>query len=251
MKKCPSCGKQSEGAFCSHCGTALHDQGACPSCGARLPAGARFCTKCGQAVGAAASKGGGSNLPWYLLGAALVALALLLVLPYLQDNTTPDPSAAAPFAGGAAGGGAPPPLTGTPREQADALFNRIMSARESGDSTGAVFFTPMAIQAYGMAEPLDDDGRYHLALVHTVAGNHDEAVATAEQILEGSPQHLLALAAAAEAEAIRGNLDAARAYARRFLDAYPTERDRQLQEYVDHAAILPEYEREARALVEG
>ncbi|MEX0892386.1 MAG: zinc-ribbon domain-containing protein, partial [Gemmatimonadota bacterium] len=95
MKKCPSCGKQSEGAFCSGCGTALKNQGNCPSCGARLPAGARFCTGCGQAVagaGAGARKGGagarsgggGSNLPWYLLGAAVAALALLLVVPYLR-----------------------------------------------------------------------------------------------------------------------------------------------------------------------
>lgn len=212
---------------------------------------ARFCTKCGASVAGAGRGGGGSNLPWYLLGAAVAVLALLLVLPYLRDNTRPDPSAAAPFTGGAMGGGTPPPLTGSPREQADALFNRIMSARESGDSAGAVFFTPMAIQAYDAVPVMDDDGRYHLALVHTVAGNFDEAVATAEEILAANPNHLLALAAAAEAEALRDNMEAARGYARRFLDAYPAERERQLQEYLDHGAILPEYEREARALVEG
>jgi len=262
MKKCPSCGKQSEGAFCSGCGTALKNQGNCPSCGARLPAGARFCTGCGQAVAGGGARtaragggsgGGGSNLPWYLLGAAVAALALLLVVPYLRENTSPR-APGGTLTGGlpdGLGDGTPPPLTGTPREQADALFNRIMAARESGDSAGAVFFTPMAIQAYDMAAPLDDDGRYHLALVHNVAGNHDEAVAVAEEILEGNPNHLLALAAAAEAEAIRGDMEAARAYASRFLEAYPTERERQLQEYLDHANIIPEYEREARALVEG
>ena len=171
----------------------------------------------------------------------------------LQENTSPRPPGGS-ITGtipGAAGDGTPPPLTGSPREQADALFNRIMQAKESGDSANAVFFTPMAIQAYGMAEPLDHDGIFHLALVHTVAGNFDEAVAAAERVLADSPNHLLALAAAAEAAAVSGDMEAARGYASRFLEAYPEERNRQIQEYLDHGAILPEYEREARALVEG
>ncbi len=50
--KCPRC--QQDNApnvrFCSHCGTNLAV--ACGSCGAALPAGARFCPQCGQAVAA-------------------------------------------------------------------------------------------------------------------------------------------------------------------------------------------------------
>lgn len=145
--------------------------------------------------------------------------------------------------------GAPPPLTGTPRENADRLFERIMTARARGDAGEALRFTPMAIAAYAMAAPLDDDGLYHLASVHLVAGDTAAALSTAEQILARNPDHLLGLGVAAETAVIAGDTAAARAYYTRLLAAYDAEVASGLQEYRDHSQILPEYRATARSVV--
>ena len=127
--RCPACQTQSSGAYCPECGTPLRVS--CKSCQAPVPAGARFCTECGARVRAARA-----NLPWYLAGAALVGLILVVLVPLSGSAPAPATSAAAqsaPMLDGGAGAGTsaagdetPPPLTGTPREQADRLFNLIM-----------------------------------------------------------------------------------------------------------------------------
>jgi hypothetical protein len=261
--KCPNCGTESSGRFCPTCGASLRAS-KCASCGANLVPGARFCTRCGAEAGAAAGTvrpvgheggdaeagSGSTNLPWYIAGAVLTALIIILVLPMIRDDGSGD-AVRTPLGGvggipGAVAPGTPPPLTGTPREQADRLFNRIMAAREAGDMASAQMFVPMATQAYLSAQPLDDDGLYHLALVHIVGGSYDAARATAEQTLARSPNHLLALAAAGEAAAESGDSAAARDYYARFLDAYDSEIARALPEYQDHAGIFPEYQAAAR-----
>jgi hypothetical protein len=258
--KCPNCGTESKGNFCPSCGASMRVS-SCAECGGNLDPGARFCTRCGAETGGAAASGRGagrarsrsasraadsSNLPWYIAGAVLVVLILVLVVPILMGGDDVPARGAAPF--GAQGGvtGAPPALDGTPREQADRLFNRIMAAREQGDTATARFFAPMGIQAYQAAEPLDDDGLYHLATIHNVAGDHAAARQAAERTLERNPNHLLALAAAAEAAQGVGDEAAARGYYGRLVDAYNSEIGRPLPEYQDHARILPEYLATAR-----
>jgi tetratricopeptide (TPR) repeat protein len=252
--KCANCGTESSGNFCPSCGARLRAS-TCSECGADLNPGARFCTRCGTGVAdgaAAASRGGprasSPNLPWYIAGAVLLALILILLVPMLTDSG--NETAQGPFVPGAMDGattpGSPPPLTGTPREQADRLYNRIMSAREQGDSAGAVRFTPMAIDAYGMAGELDNDGLYHLATVHVVAGDFATARSTADRILAREPDHILGLAVAAEAAALAGDSADARALYQRLLRSYDTESARGLQEYLDHSRVLPEYREAAR-----
>lgn len=266
--KCPNCGTESSGRFCPTCGASLRAS-KCASCGASLVPGARFCTRCGAEAGTAggtvrpaghrtAREGGdadgdsgSTNLPWYIAGAVLTALVVILVLPMIRDDGSSD-AVRTPLGGaggipGAVAPGTPPPLTGTPREQADRLFNRIMTAREAGDMASAQMFVPMATQAYESARPLDDDGLYHLALVHIVGGSYDIARTTAEETLARNPNHLLALAAAGEAATLGGDSTAARDYYARFLDAYDSEITRALPEYQDHAGIFPEYQAAARA----
>ena len=247
--KCPNCGTDSNGAFCSECGTPL--KGAkCRSCKAPLQSGANYCTSCGTAV---RETSGGVTAPvWYVAGAALVVvIAVVLLWPRGGDNaaTASDgrmPISQIPEPSGDAPAGTPPQLTGTPREQADRLFNRIMTEQAGGDTTQAKFFLPMALQAYDMAGPLDADGLYHLSLLHTLGGDYASARTTAEKILATSPNHLLALSAAGNAARDQGDQAAAKKYYQRFLGAYNTESTRtDIPEYRDHGRAFPDLKAEA------
>ncbi|MEX1182401.1 MAG: zinc ribbon domain-containing protein [Gemmatimonadota bacterium] len=245
--QCPVCAAAASGSFCSSCGASLRTSG-CIHCGTSLVPGARFCTQCGAATAAApgdappgAAPARANLVPWYAGGAVLLAIAAVLALPLLSSGDAETTAVRAPLNARGAQGTAPPPLTGTPREQADRLFNRIMQAHASGDSASVTFFLPMGIQAYQLASPLDDDGLYHLAMLHAVAGDAAAALDAAGRILEHSPDHLLALAVAGEAAEGAGDVEAARRYYGRLLAVYADEIERGLPEYEDHAAILPEY----------
>ncbi|HEX2168274.1 MAG TPA: tetratricopeptide repeat protein [Longimicrobiales bacterium] len=174
----------------------------------------------------------------------LLLLAGILLVPMLIDD---GPGAAQPVAPASAPGvvppATPPPLTGTPREQADRLFTRIMTEIGQGDTAAARRFTPMAIGAYAMAAPLDADGLYHLAAIHLVAGDHASARATAERILAERPTHLLALAVAAEAAVAAGDSASARDYYQRLLTSYDGEVTQDLEEYEAHSRSLPGFRR--------
>ena len=249
--KCPNCGAGDQtGKFCASCGAALDV--ACPSCGADVPAGASYCTACGEPVGAEAASGGGGSAssvaPW-VIGALSIAIVAVLVVFYLPDGSEPAPPAGAtqaPFMGGGGGAPAGSGLSADMRTNADRLFNRIMMAAEQGDEAEVAQFMPMAIQAYEMVEGLDDDGLFHLALLHLTAEAPDRALATADRILAGNPDHLLGLAVAAQAAEAGGQDARAAEYWQRFLDAYETEAAKPLPEYVDHQPILPEYREMAR-----
>lgn len=244
---CSECGADVTGAYCPSCGAPAGGP-RCRHCDADLPVNARFCTQCGRSTRAVASA-----LPWLVAGTAVVALVVVLVAPLLrgpEPEGTPVrgtlPSAAVAPAGPPTGTN-PPPLTGTPREQADRLFNRVMQARASGSAEEATFFLPMAIAAYQQAGELDADGLFHLSLLQTAAGQASAGRASAERILATSPTHLLGLAAAAQAASAAGDPSAAAAYWRRYLDAYDAEAGRDLPEYTDHRASLAEYRIEAEA----
>lgn len=251
--KCPRCGAQTDGAFCSQCGAPL--KGAkCRGCQAVLPTGARFCNSCGRPVSERGTRGGAEKLPWIIAGVALVALIAVLAWPSLRGGNQAQTDGRVPLTqmdqdGGQAGQSAPGPLTGTPREQADRLFNRVMSERESGDTSQARFFLPMAIQAYGMAGELDADGYYHLSLLQSIAEDHRAALASAEKILATSPNHLLALSAAAAAARATGDNTTARKYYQRFLAAYDSEIKTTKREYQDHGRMLPQMKTEAEAFL--
>jgi len=250
--QCPKCGAEAAGKFCASCGAPLDPQ-RCAVCDAPLMPSARYCNQCGRPVaGAAAAAAQGApsrNLPWYLLGASLLMIVGLLAFPLLRGGepnvpatvpVTPDPGARTP-----------PPLTGTPREQADRLFNRIMTEYDEGDTANARFFAPMGIQAYQMAEPLDADGLYHIALIYNVVGQFTDARTAAERILAENPNHLLGLAAAAEAAHRSGDAAAARTFQQRFISVYDAEVARGLPEYRDHARVLPEHLAAARRATGG
>ena len=137
----------------------------------------------------------------------------------------------------------------TPREAADRLFNRVMTAVSTNDSTEVVSFLPMAIRAYELAEPLDADGMFHLSMLHLTATLDEEGLADAEAILEELPDHLLGLAAAGDASLALGDTASARVYFTRWLDVYDVEIARDVPEYQDHTQMIPGMRTRAEALV--
>jgi hypothetical protein len=247
---CTACGAQASGRFCNQCGAAV--AAACRECGNPLPRGARFCNQCGASAApaeAAAAPRRASVLPWAVAGVAVVALLTVVLL----RRSEPAPAAPGPFvregeaaaAAGTGGAAAVDLASMTPREAADRLFNRVMTAVSEGDTAEAERFVPMAVQAYGMAGPLDSDGRYHLAALHLVARDWGAARAQADTILASDERHLFGLFTAAKAAEGAGDAAGAQALFRRFLEAYPTQAGRDLPEYRDHQQGLPAMRQEA------
>lgn len=256
--KCPTCGDSDQtGNYCARCGEALRVS--CAACEAELPPGSRFCTQCGERVTGQAGGTWRGRLPWLIGGAAVVAAVLVFMLPRETERAGPPAmtgpnggGAGAPFAGGAPdGAGTPPPLSGDMRVNADRLFNRIMTARQQGETAEAARFMPMAVQAYGMVEDLDADGLYHLALLHLTAGEYEAAQHAASRILTTDPDHVLALGVAGAAAAGAGDRAGAAELYAHLLEVYPTEAARDRPEYADHQGMLPEYRRAAREYLDG
>ncbi|HEX6939258.1 MAG TPA: zinc ribbon domain-containing protein [Longimicrobiales bacterium] len=241
--KCPNCQTDSPGAYCPTCGAPL-DGARCKACEAPLLPGARFCVQCGEPV-----RRESSRASWYVAAAAVLGLVVLgTVVAFRGERGVPAAAGAAMAQGPTPGSpGRAPPLTGTPREQADRLFNRVMQAMAQGDTAQASFFLPMAILAYRQAGELDADGLYHLAVLEAAAGNYRGSLETAERILAEQPDHLLGLGAAARAAVLAGDSAVARRHYERLLRAFDAERAREPKEYRDHARILPEYRDEAAA----
>ncbi|MFL5386163.1 MAG: zinc-ribbon domain-containing protein [Longimicrobiaceae bacterium] len=251
---CPACGAEASGRFCNQCGAAI--AAACSECGNPLPRGARFCNQCGAPAAAtpAAAAPRASLLPWVVAGAALLGLVAVLLVPRFRgapqpagQTVAPPPFAAATQPGAAPssavpGGGNPGAVDlsqMTPREAADRLFNRVMTAAATGDSAQAQRFVPMAVMAYQRVDSLDADGRYHLAALHLVGRDWAAARAQADTLLAASPTHLMGLFSAAEAEHGRGNTAAAKDFYRRFVRAYDAEVAKRLPEYEEHSQGLP------------
>jgi tetratricopeptide (TPR) repeat protein len=170
-------------------------------------------------------------LGWWVAGVFFIGMVLILALPILRREGQPDETSAPP----AAGGGTPPDLsTMTPEEAANRLFNRVMAAAEDGNTAEAQRFLPMAIQAHEQARPLDADGLFHLSLLQQYGEDYTSSLATAREVLESNPDHLLGLAAAGDAAKALGDSVAAREYYSRFLEVYDAEVAKGLQEYQEH-----------------
>jgi Double zinc ribbon len=254
--RCPNCGREAAGKFCSNCGAAL--RGAiCPSCAAPLPAGARFCHACGTALGAPrrpASPGplpAGSQarlVPWIVAGIAVAVLVVVLVARY-GAGAAPSAAAASPTGSGTGPNGMPDLSQMSPQEQADRLFDRVMTAHEQGDSQQVTFFGPMALQATAALGTLNDDEHYHVGLINAALGNFAATAAEADTIARDDPHHLFV--PLLRWEVADHDKDAAgmrRAY-RQFLDDYDQEIATGKPEYTAHKTRLDAFREEARDAV--
>ncbi|MDA0327760.1 MAG: hypothetical protein O2958_01915 [Gemmatimonadetes bacterium] len=258
---CPLCGKSATGNFCQHCGGNLGGR-FCNKCGGKVAAGASFCNECGEKVGggggrnkgdhrvAAAATVGGQNLPWWIAGAAMFAMIVVLGVSMVQPGGPVAPAGSSTTS--AAGAGTPPDISQmTPLEAAERLFNRVMQSVSDGDSAQAQAFLPMAIAAYQRARPLNLDGLFHLSMLNRTAANLEAALDNALEIVEQDPNHLLGLAAAAEAAIELGLLDEAETHYRRILTVYDAEAQRPLEEYEMHSAIVVVLKDDAEAFLAG
>ncbi len=250
--KCPTCGNETSGKFCSNCGAALAGA-SCAGCGAPLTAGARFCHVCGTPLGAPRRSSGPTNLvPWIVAGVAVAVLVVVLVARF------GGPSSSVPA--GDARGGVPSSMPGagpgapattdlsqmTPREQADRLFDRVMRAEESGNTNEVSFFGPMAIQAYAMLGTLDADGRYHVGLLEVANGNEAGALAQADSLDQEFPRHLFTPLVRWEVAKRRNDTAGMRRAYRQFLDNYDKEIASGKSEYAAHRNRLDGFREEAR-----
>ena len=192
----------------------------------------------------------GNQIAWWMAGALLVGLIMVIAYPvYGPDRSGAAPPVAVGPAVSTPGRGAPPDLTTmTPREAADILFNRVMRSVAANDDADVQFSLPMAIGAHVRAEPLDTDGKFHFVLLQLTGQFNTEALEGAEEILSEHPNHLLGLAMAGDASLALGDSASAGAYYRRWLDAYDSETEKDLLEYRDHSPMFPEMQAKAEAL---
>lgn len=237
--KCPTCGADATGKFCHNCGAALGKR-ACAKCGAALSGTAKFCHACGAptagAPGAVAGARSG-GIPWFLVGAAVVILLVIVAVIQLRPGTPPP----AP-AGAVAQPSGPVDLAQlSPREAADRLFDRVMISREAGKLDSAAFFAPMALRAYGMLDALDPDARFHIGLLEVAAGNPGGAEAQADTLAQAVPTHLYAFMLRADAARARGDSTAAQRADQAFLRSYDAETAASRPEYGPHATWLATY----------
>lgn len=266
MTVCNQCGADSPGLFCASCGASMKTV-VCVSCATEVPPGSRFCTECGTAVREsgrrAAVEGGtnggeasallGSSAGWWVSGGLLLVLLAILGGQVLTDANGSDVGLA-PGAPGSSGSLGPAPnvdlSTMTSREAADALFNRVMGALAVEDTVEVVNFLPMALDAYELARPLDEDGLFHLSLLERFAGDYRSSLDSALEGLEDNPDHLLNLSSAAEAARELGYLEAAQEYYERMLSAWDAELAEERPEYTEHSPLMPLIRSEAEEFLE-
>jgi Double zinc ribbon len=252
--QCPSCGQSAAGKFCSHCGTSIVS--ACPSCGKPVKPGSRACHECGaslMAPVAPAPRNAQTIAPWAAIGIAAIALVVALAAFFDRGKEAVAP---APLF---------PPLSSTvpvpgqsvdlasmsPRQAADRLFNRVMAASENGDTAEALQFAPMAIQAYDNLGTLDNDARYHVALLHLTTGDIKSARVQIELLRKTSPNHLLGFMLEHQIAERSGNKDSAARANKAFLAAYDAEIATGREEYQDHMKTIERFRTAARTGVAG
>jgi hypothetical protein len=132
-----------------------------------------------------------------------------------------------------------------PRERFERLYQRIITAAQTGDQETANRFLPMALGAYRMLDSITIDARYHLAMLQLHVGDLAGAQAEADTIRRGEPDHLFgfvvgaAVARWSKKDRVRDSLH------RGFLTRYETEIATRKPEYLEHQAMLTEVRKAA------
>ena len=228
--QCSNCGQPAAGSFCSYCGASLTTQDTPKQWNAQMIA------------------------PWAAIGIAAIALGVALVSLFDRGNGTAEPASpfSPPMGSAVPAPGQPPDLASmTPRQAADRLYNRIMTASESGDTAEALKFAPMALQAYDNLGTLDNDARYHVALIHLATGDIKSARAQLDKLRQSVPNHLLGFMLERHLDELGGKKsNASRTYTA-FLAAYDAEIAKGRAEYQDHRDSIERFREAALAATGG
>lgn len=234
--RCPQCGEPTSGKFCSSCGSSLV-RSTCPGCRAPLNPGARFCHICGRPMGKR-QRGPTHQArthPGWIAAAALMAVSALVwaVRVGRDPNTSRPPTTALPAAAPA------PDISGmTPRERANAVFDRIMAAAERGDSAQIEFFRPMALGAYALLDSPDSDTRYDVGMIHLITGDVEGARAQLDSLKQFAPNHLLGTMLQSTLAQVEQDESGMRQAYRDFLDHYEAEIATAGTGYADHRPAI-------------
>jgi hypothetical protein len=175
------------------------------------------------------------SLPWVVAAIALLSLIALVAGQRFAANraeVADSPSSAA--AAVPQGVRAPDISQLSPTQRANRLYDRLMIYDEAGKMDSVRFFAPMAIAAYEMLGDLDLAGHYDLGRIGEITGDIKLAAAEADTILRQNPHHLLGLILAAHAARLANRAADERKFFQRAIAAEPTERKKQIPEYLAH-----------------
>lgn len=201
----------------------------CVNCGAALSAGAQFCHACGAPQQRAASRQ--PPLPWLIVG-GLIVVIVVAVVSYSVGRSAGRAEVASASPSAAAGMGAAPDISNmAPSEQAERLFELVMTAHEQGNVQRMNQFLPMALQAYQMLGTLNADQHYHVGLMDAISGNVPGALAQVDTIRITEPDHLLATMLRYSVAQLQGDSAAAQTALRKFNKDYTGEMAKNLPEY--------------------
>ena len=139
----------------------------------------------------------------------------------------------------------------SPQERADRLYNRVMMLATQGKTDSVLFFAPMAITAYQMLSPLNDDQRYDMGRIGEVAGALPLAKAQADSILRKNPNHLLGLILEARLATLAGDTTRLHAFERRLIAAEKSETPKKREEYLRHQDDITNALQQARKSLAG
>jgi zinc-ribbon domain len=228
----------------------------CPTCQQPVREGSRFCSSCGAPLDASITRAPAPGLaptpapirssadrlrvvPWVFAG----VLALTLVILLLRSGSRPPvPPAAADAAAPAA---APDISNLSPAERFERLYQRIITAAQSGDQATVTRFMPMAVEAFGMLDSVTVDARYDLAMLQLHVGDMAAASAQADSIRRSNPDHLFSFVIAAAVAQWAKDDKARDAAWRGFLARYDAEMAKGRLEYQKHRSMLEEVKQAA------
>ncbi len=239
--RCPTCGGTASGRFCGSCGSPL--KGArCPACSATIEPGSKYCHNCSHRFG---TSRGPIWIPYAVAGVAVAVVVAIAI----GTGVGPEPTSVRLPQGL---GTLPPPggvsnaVPGSPRAQADAHFDRAMRAFEGGDPAEAASAGQIALTAYRLLPERDADLRFHMGLLHEIAGNREAMLAQADSIQIADPDHLLGLLIRARVYGTDTDPALLRETYRRLLELYDGQMATSRPEYQAHGRLLEVLREEAR-----
>jgi len=207
-----------------------------------VAAGNRFCPSCGATLSGAGPRVQ-RYLPWIFAGATLVILLVLLLKPGARD---PAPAAATEAPAATPPAGTPPDLSSmSPAERFDRLYQRIITAAQTGDQATVTRFMPMATAAFGMLDTVTVDARYHMAMLELHVGDLAAAEFQADSIKRADPNHLFSYVIRAAVARWKQDDKARDALYKEILARYDAELAKRRPEYLEHQGMLEELRKTA------